>query len=261
MNPRPVSIPIPSSRPSPKPVEKPAEKIEPKQPPSEVNIIIDNSVRIEAPKPEPPKPPQPAPEPPKKSRTRLGLTVGITPKFSSKPVSNLVEEISGREACMEGQGFDAGISIGKPKSSFWRLTFTGMNVEDGSFTKYSCQDCSTQVVAVSEGMKVWGAKVERVFRINISDDWPIHPMVNVHGGAGVVTGQAKRLVIRADNTQSVTESVKAKELLGNGVLPSAGMGVGFIGDIGKHLTYTVTAVGVDYPGVYYGRVNLTYWFK
>jgi hypothetical protein len=57
------------------------------------------------------------------------------------------------------------------------------------------------------------------------------------------------------------ETVGASELFGSRWVPNAGLGIGVMGDLGKHFTYAVTLVGVEYPGSYYGRVSLTYWPK
>ena len=136
----------------------------------------------------------------------------------------------------------------------------GMLVQDGSFTTYDCKDCGMQVTAVSQGMRVWGGGVERIFRLG-NKDWKVRPMVSLHAGVGRVSGQALRYTGPIGGSATSIETVGADQLFGSKFLALAGGGVGFTVDLGDKWTYTVDVAGVEYPGVYYGRVQLTYWPK
>jgi len=224
----------------------------------------------------PPPPPPPSPLPPvrefffeptqptepyqEESRYQWGPTASaMVGNFSSVPVNGIVSRLADRDVCdIQGRAFDVGVAFGKPKSSFWRLTFAGKLVEDRSSTRYLCENCGTEVTTVAKGMRVWGVRGERVFRIT---DWPVQPMVTVHGGVGRVTGRAYRYQGPMGRPPTSVEEVGARELFGSDWFPLVGAGVGVMGDLGRHLTWGVTAVGVEYPGIYYGQVSLTYWPK
>src|SRR3989344_7261755 len=233
-NPSPIGIPLIPIEEKPEPPAKKEEPEPKKEPPPEEK------------KEEPKPPPTDKKEEPIKSR--LGVTASWTPYIDSVPVQGIVETFTNREVCLDGASFDVGVAVGEPKSSFWRFTFAGMVVNDGSFTEYNCEDCNTRVKTVSRGMKVLGAKVERVFRFK--KNWRFQPMASIHGGLGVVTGRAYRF----------GREVKASEMFESPVFPLVGAGVGLMGDIGNHWTLAVTAIGVEHPGLSYGRMQLTYWF-
>jgi len=185
-----------------------------------------------------------------------GLTAsGMVGPFRSVPISGAIEGIAGRQVCVNGRMFDVGFAHGGQKSSIWRLTLVAKTFDEGSYTQYDCPECNLTVRTVAEsGVRVMGFQVERVQRISWNPNWAIQPMVSVNAGLGHISGGAQQQA-------RTTQEVGAKELFGSSWFPMAGVGVGVMGDLGQHLTWTVTAGGIEYPGVYYGRVGLTYWLK
>lgn len=220
--------------------------------------------------PPPPQPPLPTlPPPPEPSQTffqtpvqikdKWGLTTSsLLGKFSSSPINGLVSRLTDRDICsVDGRAFDVGIARSRSGSSFWRLTFTGNIIEDKSYTRYFCSDCNTHITNAAREMRIWGGKIERIQRIGFGGQ-VIRPMITLHVGLGGVTGTSIRTIQRSDGLLK-EEEVGARELFSSNLFPIVGAGVGFAGDIGERFTYGVTIVGVQYPGVYYGGVMLTYW--
>lgn len=249
MNPRPISIPIPSRpvaeaaapappiRFSPPPAPRPEPRVYTPPPPQsepEPRVVY---VPVE-------RQPPPAPEPEPRvvyvqkpaSENRAGFTFGVVPMFSSFPVSGTLNEITGREWCVEGTSFDVGLAYGRPKGSYWRFTFHGSPIKDGSFTrpeKYR--------IEVVNNVKVFAGKVERVFRLSLSENSPVALMATAGAGVGFATGNGA-------------------EVFGSSAFFVGGAGVGALVDLGKNATLGVTAIGYEHPGRHFGRVHLSVWF-
>ena len=194
------------------------------------------------------------------SGAQWGLTGGaMIGTLQSVPVGSGIERIADRQVCVEGRSFDFGVAYGKPQSSFWRFTFAGEIFSDGSTTRWTCVNCNQDVKLVTQGMGAWGAQVERVVRIEVKKSWSIQPMISLHAGVGRVNGSATQYVGPIGGSPTSHSEVPAKEVFGSDWLAIAGAGVGFVGDLGRQMTYTVVLAGFDYPGVYYGKLQLTYW--
>lgn len=198
----------------------------------------------------------------KKEMVSWGFTGGGTlGAFSSEPIRGIVNNIADRSICsVKGRALNVGLAWGGPGKSLWRVTLAGMVVKDNSFTRYQCKNCGQEleVTIASQGMTVLGGQLERVQRLG-PRDWKVQPMVSIHAGAGRVSGQADRYIGPVGGVPTTLEHVGADQLFGSRFLVLAGGGIGFMGDLGKQVTYTVTLAGIQYPGVYYGGVQLTYW--
>ena len=195
------------------------------------------------------------------SESEWGITAsGMLGTFDSVPIGGTIESITGRVVCIKGRGFDIGVARGGQASSLWRLTVSNTAISKGSFTRATCANCTQYVTTTTEsGVRILGARLERVQGFK-NDEWRgIRPMISVHVGAGRISGKAHQQVVRGGITTAMHAAVDARELLNSSWVPLAGAGVGFMGDIGKHLTYSVVVAGIEYPGVYYGRVSLTVW--
>lgn len=190
-----------------------------------------------------------------------GVTAGVMiGEFDSVPIGGTIESFTGRVVCLKGRGFDIGAARGGQESSMWRLTIASTAIAEGSYTQYTCDNCTQTVTTTTEaGVRVLGARLERVQGFN-NEGWrAIRPMISAHVGGGRISGKAYQRIVRSDTTTAMHEAVDARELLNSSWVPMGGAGVGFMGDIGNNLTYTVVVAGIEYPGVYYGRVSLTYW--
>ncbi len=183
-------------------------------------------------------------------------------QFNSKPVSGLIESLAGEKVCAVGREFDFGVAKGGIKSSFTRLTIVKMSFDNGTYGEFQCANCGQNIrVVATNDMAVWGVKAERVIRLKVSDSWPVQAMVAGHAGLGLVSGSATRYSGVNGNFSTGAQMVQASDVFGRRLFPIVGADVGFMGDIGRHLTYTVSILGVEYPGISYGKVSLTYWPK
>jgi len=182
-------------------------------------------------------------------------------EFNSIPIGSAISSLTGRTVCStKGRTFDIGVAHGGPESSLWRLTVMSKAFKEGSFTQYTCANCSQDIrTTANAGVHAWGVNLERVFRISVHEGRAIQPMVSVNGGVGRISGTARQQTIR-DSVVTSTRAVEASELFSSKWLPNAGVGVGFMGDLGEHVTYAVIVAGVEYPGLYYGKIGLTFWF-
>ena len=231
----------------------------------QVNVNVSQKVGEKAEKPGSPLPAPPArrePKPRRESVRQWAPTAGaLAGPFDSEAISGVWTGMLGREFCAQGRSFDIGLAYGKPGGSLWRFSFAGVAFDDRSFSRYSCEDCDLTVTVAARSARVWGFRAERVFRI-VKPTWPVAPMFTLHGGAGRATGRAIRMKNPVGNRSDFTrETVAASRLLDSEWFPIAGGGAGVMGDIGQKFTWGFTAVGVEFPGVYFGGVQLTYWFK
>ena len=205
----------------------------------------------------------PAPPVPVTTSTKKwGLTgsamIGI---FQSVPVGTAIERITGRNVCFTGRLFEVGVAKGDQKSSIWRATFVVQTVDDGSTTNFICQNCAQEVTTTTVGVKVLGVKGERVQRIKLLPSRsPVQLMVTGHVGLGHMSGRASQSTGPIGGSPTKVSAVGVDELFGSNWFPIVGGGVGLMGDFGQHWTYGLTAVGFEWPGIYYGAITVTYWF-
>ncbi len=205
-------------------------------------------------------PPPPDDEEESEGDSRWGITAGaMLGEFDSVPIGRAINRISGRTVCMKGREFDLGVAHGDVESSVWRLTFALKSIREGSFTQRDCPNCGEEVKTIaSSGVHVLGVQLERQFRISVHEGRGIQPMVEVHVGAGLISGKAHEQTLR-NSVVTATRNVDASALMNSKVFPIAGAGVGFMGALSDHVGYAVTVAGIEYPGRYYGRIALTYW--
>jgi hypothetical protein len=185
--------------------------------------------------------------------------------FDSIPIGGdggFIEGISGRRTCIKGRTIDLGLARGGIRSSMWRFAVVSKSFAKASFTEYKCTNCTQEVRMVEDGnVRTLGFQVERVQGFNNKTWGSIRPMISGNAGAGRISGSVRRFSGPVGKPATKAETVGASELFGSRWVPNAGLGIGVMGDLGKHFTYAVTLVGVEYPGSYYGRVSLTYWPK
>lgn len=176
--------------------------------------------------------------------------------FSSMPINSFVSGLAGRNVCdVKGHTFGGGLAW-RPDEDSWlivRFTAEGKTIKDGSYTQ--CKECNLTRVAYN--MKAWGGQIEAVGKFT---DWPIKPMASLNLGAGHVTGLAFEFVGAAGTIPPSARTVGARELFGNDWLAFAGAGLGVAIDQGSNITWGITAVGLEFPGRYFGKVSFTkFW--
>ena len=150
------------------------------------------------------------------------------------------------------------MAYGRPGGSYWRWTFLVDVMRDGSSTRYFCPDCRQETQNLSEGMTVWGVKLERVQRFGPAT-WPIQPALGIHAGVGRVSGHATKYVRSLNAGTMTVQRVGARELFGSDFLLNAGIDAGIAGEFSDNWTYGVSA-GYDHPGLSAG-VKVTYWMN
>lgn len=261
-NPAPIVIeivPYEAPPPPPAPVSEPA-------PPAP---IAPEPIPV----PPPPPPPPPVPEqmhryqlpppPPAAGKTeaRFGVTGGVTPHFATNPVNGLVSGAAGKDAvCITGYGFDAGVAFGNPDGSFMRAGFGYKAVADGSSTRTACPSCNAQEVLAAGSLgavRQYAFYGEGVWRMPIGQNWPVQPMIELHGGVGTWSGQVLATLYKTGGG-TTSSAVPASKLLGTSAY--GGGGVGLVGG-NKKWTVAVTLAGIEIPtGMYGARVSLTRWF-
>lgn len=243
-NPRIVSIPI---------VDQVVEQPPPPQ------VVQPPPAPVVLPPPPPsPETPVPPPPPPTAKESKLGLTWSAG-MFDSAPMGTLIGNITNRSVCnFQGKMFDIGLAFGRSGKSFWRTTFEGFVVDDGSFTRYAC-DKGCDVTVVADGVKGWGGSIGRVQAFGPSR-WRVQPAVLAHFSAGILTGQATRYVGPIGGlTYSVVEDVGPEELFGSKAYANGGVGVGLAAGLGHNSILTVI-VGPEIPRGVTVRGGLTiFW--
>lgn len=233
-------------------------------PHSIVEPIRETPMLVLPPPPEPAMTPLVIPAQPTReqnSDSSWGITASaMVGAFDSVPIGGTIQSIAGRTVCIKGRGFDFGVARGGQESSLWRFTLASTAITEGSFTRYACNNCTQNVTTTAQsGVRTFGARLERVQGFN-NEQWrTVRPMISAHIGAGRISGKAHQRVVRGGITTAMHAVVDASELFATSWVPISGVGVGIMGDIGKHLTYSVVVAGIEYPGVYYGRVTLTVW--
>lgn len=180
--------------------------------------------------------------------------------FDSLLMSRLANSIAGQTVCVKGRTWDLGVSYGKENSSYWRLTIGSKTFHKGSFTQYTCEKCGQDVKNLVVGsVNGTGFQAERVFRLEVRKDMPVQPMVTANAGVVHLSGSVTQLTGPVGSGPTKAEEVGTNELFGSKWFPFAGAGVGVMGTVSKRLTYGVTVVGFEYPGVYFAKVTVTYW--
>lgn len=194
-----------------------------------------------------------------------GATWGMTASaslgpFDSAPIHQAVSPLIGSEVYVRGRLLDVGVAYSRGGRFVWRLAFAFKPFEDGSFTR--CQCASRQIEWVSDGVNILGFRIEPVVRLAPSR-WRVQPMVTGHAGVGYVRGNVVRYEGPIGSSPTSNSMVGADQLFGSSWFPVAGAGLGVVGDLGrdKRLTWSATVVGVEFPGVYVGGLQLTYWFR
>lgn len=185
---------------------------------------------------------------PPPSPLKWGLTGGVSRGSYSGPIAD-------RELCqIDSWTANLGVTYGDPYRFFGRLTAMAVLIDDGSSSNYVCANCGT-VVAVSNGMKVFGGNLEIVGLIG-PRNWKIQPTLYLEGGGGVVQGQVDRYVTRSGST--TVQRVDAEEFFGYKGLAHGGGGAGLTWHASSNVS--VEAFGkYRYP---YGTsvgISLTKW--
>lgn len=169
-------------------------------------------------------------------------------EFDTGPlVAELVEETFDFDDFeFTGRSWDIGVARGRPGHSYFRICYTEVRVQEGSFA------VEGDLLTTTRDVRVRGAKIERVWYVGRAS-WPVAPMVSLHGGVGKVSGEVVETI-------SGDAQVKdASEILDTEWWPIFGAGIGLTGRINDYVTITGSVAGIEFPGVYYGAVQVIVW--
>lgn len=246
-----------------------------------INVVVPPPIPPPAPQLPPAPVPSPSPTPlperpaeivyktprrvilvPERSHTN-GLTFGgMLGEFDSAPFADALSQLTHGKFCaiaIRGRMFDVGWAHRHDhSSSSWRFTFAKKSIDDNSSTD-QCLVCDVRVTRYAHGMSVTGVSIERVQSIG-PGHWAVHPAITANLGVGAVSGSTDEVTYYGSTGVLIEgRRTQAREFLGRSIFPFAGAGVGVSSNIGRHMTLTVVAIGIEAPGPYYGGVKLTVW--
>jgi hypothetical protein len=195
----------------------------------------------------------------------FGIMLGTFDSNELTKLDDVVEELTGFDTQLTGKSWDLCAARGRSGHSALRLCYTQVRVDDGGGFSDELLD------ALTRDVRIKGFKVDRMFRLGPSR-WPVAPMATLHGGLGKLSGTVAATEYQFNFNPTTGQFVRGPvaeqrqdpiadywPVFGNNWTFLGGFSLGATADLGSHATVNVGVYGMEFPGMYKGMVQFTYW--